>query len=258
MIIGPTAFRAFGIPVRPSVTMAVPIGLLALQFQAWGLAAGILLFASVLAHELGHALVGRRLGVETRAIHLHLLGGAAMMNELPREPRHEVAIAAAGPAVSLALAVAFGAAAVLTGGRLAGLGGSPADLLAYIGALNLGMALFNLVPALPMDGGRILRAAWAHHRGWERATRAAAKISRGFAVLFIGVGLFTGAWSLALIGGLLLVLIKGEEQAVAQRLAPRPTSPERWMWLRGPHGWVLVRAAQPVRGPLSDSTVSGG
>lgn len=220
--------------------MLLPVGLLTLQFGAWGFAAGLLLFASVLAHELGHALVARRHGVEVVSIHLHMLGGVALMNDMPREPRHEVAIAAAGPVVSFALAAAFGFGAWATGASLAGLGGRWIDLLAYIGALNLGMALFNLLPALPMDGGRILRALWAERRGWLRATRASAKISRAFAVLFVAAGLGFGAWSLALIGVLLFFLSHGEERAMTHRLRPAPALP-RLAWMRGPTGWVLVR-----------------
>ena len=106
MIVGPTFFRAFGIPIRPSLTVLVPFALLSLQFGAWGLAAGVLLFGSVLLHELGHALVARRHGVEVTSIHLHLLGGVAVMTDMPREPRHEVEIAAAGPIVSFGLAAA--------------------------------------------------------------------------------------------------------------------------------------------------------
>jgi len=243
VIFGPTAFRISGIPIRPSATAAVPVGLLTLQFGNWGLAAGLLLFASVLLHELGHAVVARRRGIETSAIHLHMLGGAAMMTDMPREPRHEIEIAAAGPAVSLALATLLGTAAWLTGGSVAGLGGRWVDLVAYAAALNLGIGLFNLVPALPMDGGRILRAAWAHRRGWLKATRASAKISRGLAVGFIALGVSIGAWSMALIGVLVFFLVKHEEHAMERRLRPVPAAP-RLVWWRGPMGWVLVRASR--------------
>lgn len=258
MIVGRTLFRAFGIPIRPSVTVLVPVGLLALQFGAWGVVAGLLLFASVLLHELGHALVARRFGIDVTSIHLHLLGGVAMMVDMPREPRHEALIAAAGPAVSFALAGAFGALALATGASLPsfpGLGQSWLDLFAYAAVLNLGMALFNLIPALPMDGGRILRAAWAHRRGWLRATRASAKISRVFAALFVAAGLAMGAWSLALIGGLLFFLSGSEERAVAQRLRGQPSDPgapvgaSRLVWLRRPEGWVLVRVPSAPRPP---------
>lgn len=235
-----TLFHAFGIPVRPSFTLLLPFTLLSLQFGAWGLVAGVLLFTSVLLHELGHALVARRFGFQTNAIHLHMLGGVAMMRDMPKVPRQEVLIAVAGPVVSLALAATFGLLALLFGSSLSGAGLRWVDLLAYAGVVNLGMAIFNLVPALPMDGGRILRAVWAHYRGWLPATRAAGKVSRGFAIVFIAVGLFYGAWSLALIGALLFFMVKGEERAAELRFQPQPTAP--LVWLRGPYGWVLVRA----------------
>ncbi|NJK89978.1 MAG: hypothetical protein HC923_11700 [Myxococcales bacterium] len=103
--------------------------------------------------------------------------------------------------------------------------------------MNLGMALFNLVPALPMDGGRMLRAIWAERRGWLRATRAAGRISRCFALLFIGVALVYGPWTLGLIGVFLFFLVKAEERAIQLRFAPRPSA---WSWSLGPRGWVLV------------------
>jgi Zn-dependent protease len=219
----------------------------------------VLLFGSVLLHELGHAVIARRHGIQVTSIHLHLLGGAAMMVDMPREPRQEAIIAAAGPLVSFALAAGFGLLAVVTGASwptLPGMGQAWIDLLSYAAVLNLGMALFNLVPALPMDGGRILRAVWAHHRGWLKATRASAKISRGFAVSFIGAGLAVGAWSLALIGGLLFFLVGAEERAVEQRLQPPASAsaggPTRLVWYRGPQGWVLVRVpSSPPRAPTA-------
>src|SRR5688572_22296131 len=113
-----------------------------------GLIVVALAFGSVLLHELGHAVVARQLGVRVAGIELHFFGGAAKMIELPRTASHEVAIAAAGPAVSLVLAgLGLGL------GALTGVG-----LITMIGWINLAIGLFNLIPALPMDGGRILRA----------------------------------------------------------------------------------------------------
>ncbi len=238
MISGPTAFHVFGIPVRLSVTLLVPVLLLTMQLGSWGLAASVLLFASVLLHELGHALVARRYGIPVASIHLHMLGGLAMMVDMPRRPNHEIAIAAAGPAVSLGLGVLFAIAAASTGGSLAGFGGSPADLLAYASALNFAMAAFNMIPALPMDGGRVLRAVWASWRGWERGTRAAGRISRFFAVAFVVTGIAYGAWSLALIGVVVWFLSKREERIAELRERPRPRL--QGVWVRGPMGWVLV------------------
>src|SRR5262249_56979458 len=121
-------------------------------FVAWGGGAGVVIvclaFASVLLHELGHAVVARRLGVHVSGIELSFFGGAAKMVQLPRTANHELAIAAAGPAVSLIL-----------GGAGIGLGALlHLPVVAMIGWINLVIAGFNLIPALPMDGGRILRA----------------------------------------------------------------------------------------------------
>ena len=205
-----------GIPVRLNVTLLVVFGLLVVRFGWVGVPAGVLLFGSVLLHELGHAVVAQRFGIRIAGIDLHLLGGVALMAEPPKNARQEIWIAAAGPAVSLLLAVLFGGLAVLTGSGL-GIAGElrPIDLLAYAGAVNLGMALFNLLPALPMDGGRIFRAALAGRLGHLRATDLAATVSRGFAVLFVVAALYYGAWSLLLIGGFLFLLV-GREQQVAR------------------------------------------
>src|SRR5689334_16590371 len=139
--------RVFGFPVEINLSFLL---LLAVVYLAFGGLAGVLVvglaFGSVLLHELGHALVARRLGVHISGIELSFFGGAAKMVQMPRSADHEIAIAAAGPAVSLMLAGAgFGLGVVLH-----------STLLWMIGSVNLAIAGFNLIPALPMDGGRIL------------------------------------------------------------------------------------------------------
>ena len=136
--------RVFGFPVEINLSFLL---LLAVVYLAYGGFAGVLVvglaFGSVLLHELGHALVARRLGVQVSGIELSFFGGAAKMVQMPRSADHEIAIAAAGPAVSLMLAGAgFGLGVALH---------SP--LLWEIGSVNLVIAGFNLIPALPMDGG---------------------------------------------------------------------------------------------------------
>ncbi len=130
----------------------------------------VLLFASILAHELGHSLVAQRLGVRIQEIELHFFGGAAKMLSAPRTPRDEILIAAAGPAVSFALAGVFW----LVGQAGAGLLG----LTGFLALANLLLGGFNLIPALPTDGGRILRGALSHWYHPLRATRAAIKVAR--------------------------------------------------------------------------------
>lgn len=206
-----------GIPIRLHVTLLIVFLVLVLQFGVFGVPAGVLLFGSVLLHELGHAVVAQHFGIPIARIDLHLLGGMAMMRGQPRTPREEILIAAAGPAVSLALAVGFGALAAVAGAALRLDFAGPADLLAYAAAVNLGLGVFNLLPALPMDGGRIFRAALGAKLGDLRATRIAALVSRVFGGLFIAAALFIGSFSLGLIGAFLFFLVGREERMAELR-----------------------------------------
>lgn len=243
---------AAGIPIHLHPTLLITFVLLMMQWGAWGVPAGVILFGSVLLHELGHALVARRFGLATAGIHLHLLGGVAMMSTVPRKPRHELWIAAAGPAVSLALGLGFGLCAWVAGAELPWSRPSAVDLLAYAAALNGAMAIFNLIPALPMDGGRVLRALLSPGWGPVRATRIAGRVSRVFAISFIGLGLLWHAFSLALIGLLLLWMSKREEdlaehlarRAPARRLSTLPWPPPR---LRGTREYVAHDAGDGRR-----------
>ncbi len=144
-----------------------------------GLGGVALLFGSVLLHELGHSLVARRLGVKVKDIELHFFGGAAKLASLPRSPRDEALIALAGPAVSLTIGMIAALAAVLTS--------EPLGLLWLLAGANLMLGLFNLLPALPMDGGRILRAVLTPRYGKLRATRIAVGIAR---VVALGLGIW--------------------------------------------------------------------
>lgn len=145
-----------------------------------GVAMMVLAFAGVVVHELGHAVVARRLGVRIKEIELGFFGGAAKMLDAPRGPRDEMAIAAAGPAVSFAIAAVSHFAA-------AGSNGSLFSLLTWVATVNFGIGVFNMVPALPMDGGRILRAMLSFRFGHLRATEMAVKVARVFA---LGLGVF--------------------------------------------------------------------
>jgi Zn-dependent protease len=163
-----------GFPVELNLTFLL---LLAATFLWMGGVVGLvvvaLAFGSVLLHELGHALVARHLGVPVAGIELHFFGGAAKMIGQPRNAGDEIAIAAAGPAVSFALAGLGWVLAALTG----------AWLFTVIAWLNTGIGVFNLIPALPMDGGRILRALMARRIGFARATERAVQVARVMVVL---------------------------------------------------------------------------
>lgn len=147
------------------------------------------LFAIVVLHEMGHALMARRFGIATRDITLLPIGGVARLERMPERPRDELLVAVAGPAVNLVLAAAFFTLAWLSGARSAGFdleSGSPLYTLAWI---NMGLATFNLVPAFPMDGGRALRAILAMRLPTERATRIAARLGQSLALVLGFVGL---------------------------------------------------------------------
>lgn len=249
----------WGVPVRLHVTVPLVCVGLVIRLGYLGVPAVILLYGSVLLHELGHALVARRFGIPTAAIDLHLLGGMALMTAPARNPSQEALVAAAGPVVSAGLGAAFGVLAVLTGAELQTSALSAVDLLAYGAAINLGMAVFNLVPALPMDGGRIFRALLSRWVGHVEATRIAAWVSRAFATLFVVVGLLLGAWSLLLIGVLLFFLVGHEQLGARARRTPRPYPPSGLPDVSVPSpasrftAWSdRSRGPQPGTGPVID------
>ena len=191
-------------------------------YLAMAIAAALLFFASLLLHELGHALQARRDGMEIDGITLWLFGGVAKFRGLFPSAGAEFRIAVAGPLVSLALGVLFAAAALALD-----LPTAVDGVAAWLGYTNLMLLAFNLLPALPLDGGRVLRSAlWGARRDFTSATRIAAAIGRGFGFLFIGLGIallifwnsFSGAW-LAFIGWFLLGAASSEARHLAVREA---------------------------------------
>ena len=166
-------------------------------------AAVFLFFVSLVMHELGHALVARREGIEISGIDLWFFGGVAKMARDTQSPGAEFKIAAAGPLVTLVLVgIFFGLSALVQNGaaldvvRLAGDAEvSPTlALLGFLATINLMLLVFNLVPAFPLDGGRIARAVvWRITGDRNRATRVAGRLGEGFAYILIGVGVFLAA-----------------------------------------------------------------
>lgn len=164
---------------------------------ATGLLSILAVFLIVVLHEYGHALTARRYGIATRDITLLPIGGVARLERMPRDPRQELAIAAAGPAVNVVLALIILAVLTTMGGLpeprdLVSLGeGDPGrGLLVQLLATNVVLVLFNLIPAFPMDGGRVLRALLAIRSGdYTRATAQAARVGQFFALVFGLVGL---------------------------------------------------------------------
>jgi len=195
----------FGIPIRLHWSMLAFLGLVAVWGGGLaGLALTGAVFGSVVLHELGHALVARQKGLPIADISLYPFGGMARLLGVPRTTRDEILVAAAGPAVSVVLALGFAGLAALSG----------AELARRLAEVNAILAAFNLLPALPMDGGRILRAWLARRRGFYRATRLAARVARVLAVGLGLTGLFLSPWLVAL--AFLMFLMTGAEERAAE------------------------------------------
>src|SRR5881275_368299 len=190
-------FRIAGIQLRIHITFWLLIGWLAVGYYAQGGSAMglgrllfvLLLFLCVVLHEFGHAIAAKNFGINTPDITLLPIGGVARLERMPDEPRQELIIALAGPLVNVVIALAFFAVVGWRGlAAQATIGGS--DLLAQLLVINVVLVLFNLLPAFPMDGGRVLRALLATRLSYARATQIAANIGQGCAFIFGFLGLF--------------------------------------------------------------------
>lgn len=190
-------------------------------YVAMAIVAALLFFTSLLAHELGHAFVALREGMEIDGITLWLFGGVARFKGMFPTAGGEFRIAVAGPLVSLAI----GAVCVLV--ALAPLPEPVDGVVTWLGYINLVLLVFNMLPALPLDGGRVLRSlVWKARNDFASATRTAVSVSRGIAFAMIAGGLFllifqgtfSGAW-LAFIGWFLLSAAAAEQQAMAAQTA---------------------------------------
>lgn len=169
-----------------------------LAASATGVAFVLLLFLCVVLHEFGHALTAQRFGIETRDITLYPIGGVARLERIPRNPRQELLIALAGPAVNVVIALGLFLALTAThtvsgpeGVRLVG-----GNLLNKLLWVNLSLVGFNLLPAFPMDGGRVLRAFLAMRMEYGKATQTAANVGQGMAMLFGLLGLMSNPFLL--------------------------------------------------------------
>ena len=217
-----TLFTWKGIPVRLHISFLVlAAGAVLMDLVTAGLGGafgstllGVAVFGSVLLHEFGHAFMARRFGIETRSITLYPFGGVAALTREPVTPRAELLVALAGPAVNIAL---FAIALPLA---WAGLPGA-----ATFAGLNLALGIFNLLPAFPMDGGRILRAWLSPKVGIVAATEKALNVSRWFAWAFVAIGVFASSPGLMLVGGFLLFTIFAERKRW-QRVARSRRAPD--------------------------------
>jgi Zn-dependent protease len=177
------------------------------------LTVAVLFFASIALHELGHSFVAIRKGCRVRQITLTIIGGAAQMERIPERPRDEFQMAIAGPLVSVAIGVIgfFGHRHISALG-LPMLGGA----VQFVGYMNFVLALFNLVPSFPMDGGRVLRSLLAPRLGRLRATLVAARIGKFIAVAFGVYGFIESRWSLLLIAVFVFISAGAEYRMVLQ------------------------------------------
>src|SRR5215211_4095028 len=206
--------RLSGIGVRVHWTFFLLLAFFAfLGYQASGSPVGALtaiafivaLFMCVLLHEFGHSLVAQRLGIEIHSITLLPIGGVSNLESLPEKPSDEVKITLAGPLVNVVLAPIFFGLGLLLGAEprmptdlFTGIG-SVGQFFFYLGYLNIILALFNLIPAFPLDGGSILRGLLSTRLGALRATEIASRVGQLFAAAFFLIGLLGGNFLLALI-----------------------------------------------------------
>jgi Zn-dependent protease/CBS domain-containing protein len=256
-------FRVRGIAIRVHITFpliliwaAIQFGVLAgrgLQGAIFGVVVTLLLFAIVVLHELGHSVVALRYGVPVKQIVLLPIGGVAQVERIPEQPRQEFMIAIAGPLVNVGLAVVMGLVALAAGQSLgldrlalaiSGLGSANlSGVFAYVFAANLFIGLFNLLPAFPMDGGRVLRALLATRLEYARATSIAVFVGQTMAWMLGLWGFLGGGFFLILIAVFIYIGAGQEGRLVQVRRV-----------LRGVNvGQVYSRQARTLR---PDSTLS--
>ena len=228
-----TIGRFTGVDLKIHVTFPLLLfwyGIQAYQYGGLSAATNIVLlvlavFACVVFHEFGHVLMARHFGIGTRDVVLLPIGGVARLEYFPTKPRQEMLIALAGPAVTLAIIVILYALVRL----FDGVGGPVTTLSVGQGFLfnllvvNIYLLVFNLIPAFPMDGGRVLRAALASRMGFVRGTKIAATVGKSLAVvggLYAVYPVISGgsiSWILLLIAGFVFMAASGEAAAVEGR-----------------------------------------
>ncbi|MBC7110165.1 MAG: CBS domain-containing protein [Archaeoglobi archaeon] len=216
-----TIAKIFGIPVKLHISFLIIlplfIGIFAINEPPWGFSslpypenyllstlATILLFASILLHEIAHSIIAVKKGVKIKSITLMLFGGVASMEESPRDPESEALISFSGPFMSFLLAFFFYFL------QLAHPFTKP--LFQFLFFINIILALFNLIPAFPMDGGRILRALLARRMSFVQATKKAVEIGKMIAIFMAFFGLFYNLW-LFLIAFFVYIAATEEERA---------------------------------------------
>lgn len=221
LLILPLFVYIFSAPANDIVIAGMPTSFRGLETDLWvkyvfGTVAALVFFGTILAHELAHSYTALRYGVTIRSITLMVFGGVSSMEELPREPKQEWRMAFAGPFTSLTVGLAsYGAVLVL---RLLESESMVIEgiiiLLGLMAVYNLLLAGFNMIPAFPMDGGRVLRAYFASRMSYIEATKKAARIGRYFAIAMGIFGIFFNFWFI-LIALFVYIAATEEEQSTA-------------------------------------------
>lgn len=222
----------------------------------------LFVFGCIILHELGHALMARHFGIPTRDITLYPIGGVARLERMSERPWEEFWIALAGPAVNVTIALGLGGLLLLVGVKLSHEllhFGSVVGFLASLAIINGLLAAFNLLPAFPMDGGRVLRALLAARLGRLRATSIAAGLGVVFALLFLGLAVLLDAPGLMLLAIFLYFLGQKELALVRRGLSPLapadavidvgpPAAPNfsGFTWDGKSGRWIEWRNGQPV------------
>jgi Zn-dependent protease/predicted transcriptional regulator len=220
--------KLFGIPIRVHLTFLLLLFFVGISGSKYGGSTGtlfgmisiVLIFLCVVLHEIGHSLVARHYGIVVRDIILLPIGGVSEMEEIPQDPKQEISISIVGPLVSFSLAVVFYVLSVALDqspsfGQLSIFKG---NLIANLFWINLILGMFNLIPAFPMDGGRVLRGILATRIDSLRATKVAVGVGQVFAILLFFFGIFFNLW-MALIAIFIYLGAEGEERMVEMRAA---------------------------------------
>ncbi len=246
--------HAFGVEIRVHASFFLLVALFAVAStgpEGPGLLSGlswlVILFTCVVVHELAHCVVGQAHGAVVRDIVLLPIGGMSRLDRLPPRPEDEFAMAIAGPAASLALGIGAGVVAGALGVALFPIDLVTGSFLARLCWVNLLLAAFNLLPAFPLDGGRVLRALLARHHGQRVATRRAASVGRVVAVAMIAVGFLVDLW-LVLIGTFVYFAGTMEEQATLQHLRLQGVH-VRDLMHAPTHAWPTTEPPAPTLGP---------
>jgi Zn-dependent protease len=176
-------------------------------------------FGCVVLHELGHAFMARHYGIPTLDITMYPIGGVARLTRMPSKPKEEFMIAIAGPAVNVAIAgVLFVVNEIVgTNVSLFEAMNTQANVLGLLMWINLGLVVFNMMPAFPMDGGRVFRAALATQMEYRVATHIAALAGQAIAVVFAIYGIMNGMWTLPFVAVFVFIAARQEVQHVMER-----------------------------------------